>query len=142
MSQLSSSTNTHIFRSLSSESQKKDWSKRLSLRGIRHGAAGNSPSSGKDVSFSFCSFYSFFGYLTPLASIFLFSFSLDLFLFSLIGIEKAQIFQSFLIAETIYEYHHAAVIGFGCSWFGWLLINVTVRHAAAFDAKEIKLGGN
>ncbi|KNC26256.1 hypothetical protein FF38_01147, partial [Lucilia cuprina] len=50
MSHLSSSTNTHIFRSLSSESQKKDWSKRLSLRGIRHGAAGNSPSSGKDDS--------------------------------------------------------------------------------------------
>ncbi|XP_065361841.1 uncharacterized protein LOC135955418 [Calliphora vicina] len=48
MSHLSSSTNTHIFRSLSSESQKKDWSKRLSLRGIRHGAAGNSPSSAKD----------------------------------------------------------------------------------------------
>ncbi|KAH8302094.1 hypothetical protein KR044_002689 [Drosophila immigrans] len=28
---------THIFRSLSSESQKRDWSKRLSLRGMRHG---------------------------------------------------------------------------------------------------------
>ncbi|TMW43978.1 hypothetical protein DOY81_010942 [Sarcophaga bullata] len=50
MSQLSSSTNTHIFRSLSSESQKKDWSKRLSLRGIRHhGTSGSSPSaSAKD----------------------------------------------------------------------------------------------
>ncbi|SPP87107.1 adenylate cyclase type 6 [Drosophila guanche] len=30
----------HIFRSLSSESQKREWSKRLSLRGMRHGAGG------------------------------------------------------------------------------------------------------
>ncbi|XP_037721480.1 adenylate cyclase type 5 isoform X2 [Drosophila subpulchrella] len=31
---------THIFRSLSSESQKREWSKRLSLRGMRHGGPG------------------------------------------------------------------------------------------------------
>ncbi|KAH8286908.1 hypothetical protein KR018_009039, partial [Drosophila ironensis] len=31
---------THIFRSLSSESQKREWSKRLSLRGMRHGGTG------------------------------------------------------------------------------------------------------
>ncbi|KAH8379581.1 hypothetical protein KR009_005899, partial [Drosophila setifemur] len=31
---------THIFRSLSSESQKREWSKRLSLRGMRHGGGG------------------------------------------------------------------------------------------------------
>ncbi|KAH8364474.1 hypothetical protein KR084_007267 [Drosophila pseudotakahashii] len=32
---------THIFRSLSSESQKREWSKRLSLRGMRHGGPGS-----------------------------------------------------------------------------------------------------
>ncbi|XP_017043039.2 adenylate cyclase type 5 [Drosophila ficusphila] len=35
---------THIFRSLSSESQKREWSKRLSLRGMRHGAPGGAQS--------------------------------------------------------------------------------------------------
>jgi len=34
---------THIFRSLSSESQKREWSKRLSLRGMRHGGAAGGP---------------------------------------------------------------------------------------------------
>uniref|UniRef100_A0A1I8Q5J1 Uncharacterized protein n=1 Tax=Stomoxys calcitrans TaxID=35570 RepID=A0A1I8Q5J1_STOCA len=45
---LSSSTNSHIFRSFSSESQKNDWSKRLSLRGIRHGNSGGSTTSSKE----------------------------------------------------------------------------------------------
>ncbi|XP_030561125.1 uncharacterized protein LOC115762890 [Drosophila novamexicana] len=36
----SGSSSSHIFRSLSSESQKREWSKRLSLRGMRHGGAG------------------------------------------------------------------------------------------------------
>jgi len=35
---------THIFRSLSSESQKREWSKRLSLRGMRHGGPGGTGS--------------------------------------------------------------------------------------------------
>ncbi|XP_017861187.1 PREDICTED: uncharacterized protein LOC108612728 isoform X3 [Drosophila arizonae] len=35
---------THIFRSLSSESQKREWSKRLSLRGMRHGAGAGAAS--------------------------------------------------------------------------------------------------
>ncbi|XP_017956108.1 uncharacterized protein LOC108651148 [Drosophila navojoa] len=35
---------THIFRSLSSESQKREWSKRLSLRGMRHGAGAGASS--------------------------------------------------------------------------------------------------
>ncbi|XP_075163091.1 uncharacterized protein LOC142235716 [Haematobia irritans] len=47
---LSSSTNSHIFRSFSSESQKNDWSKRLSLRGIRQGnSAGSTTSSREDT---------------------------------------------------------------------------------------------
>ncbi|XP_017080398.1 adenylate cyclase type 5 [Drosophila eugracilis] len=37
---------THIFRSLSSESQKREWSKRLSLRGMRHGAAAGAGGAG------------------------------------------------------------------------------------------------
>uniref|UniRef100_A0A6P4ERI3 adenylate cyclase n=1 Tax=Drosophila rhopaloa TaxID=1041015 RepID=A0A6P4ERI3_DRORH len=37
---------THIFRSLSSESQKREWSKRLSLRGMRHGVGGSGGGSG------------------------------------------------------------------------------------------------
>lgn len=43
---------THIFRSLSSESQKREWSKRLSLRGMRHGAGavGGSLAASKEVS--------------------------------------------------------------------------------------------
>ncbi|KAH8319317.1 hypothetical protein KR067_004024 [Drosophila pandora] len=54
---------THIFRSLSSESQKREWSKRLSLRGMRHGGGASGgppggagtggssgPSSGKEES--------------------------------------------------------------------------------------------
>uniref|UniRef100_A0A1A9UIG2 adenylate cyclase n=1 Tax=Glossina austeni TaxID=7395 RepID=A0A1A9UIG2_GLOAU len=40
MSAKNSSANKQIIRSLSSESQKKDWSKRLSLRGIRHYGVG------------------------------------------------------------------------------------------------------
>ncbi|XP_022227289.2 adenylate cyclase type 5 [Drosophila obscura] len=45
----------HIFRSLSSESQKREWSKRLSLRGMRHGGAGGTAgatglSTGKEES--------------------------------------------------------------------------------------------
>jgi len=36
---------THIFRSLSSESQKREWSKRLSLRGMRHGGPGGTGSA-------------------------------------------------------------------------------------------------
>ncbi|XP_023178612.2 adenylate cyclase type 6 isoform X2 [Drosophila hydei] len=41
---------THIFRSLSSESQKREWSKRLSLRGMRHGAGavGGSLAASKE----------------------------------------------------------------------------------------------
>lgn len=43
---------THIFRSLSSESQKREWSKRLSLRGMRHGAGAGAASlaASKEVS--------------------------------------------------------------------------------------------
>ncbi|XP_052844867.1 adenylate cyclase type 5 isoform X1 [Drosophila gunungcola] len=37
---------THIFRSLSSESQKREWSKRLSLRGMRHGMGGSGGGAG------------------------------------------------------------------------------------------------
>lgn len=37
---------THIFRSLSSESQKREWSKQLSLRGMRHGGGGGSGAGG------------------------------------------------------------------------------------------------
>ncbi|KAH8260653.1 hypothetical protein KR038_011220 [Drosophila bunnanda] len=37
---------THIFRSLSSESQKREWSKRLSLRGMRHGGGGGGGAVG------------------------------------------------------------------------------------------------
>ncbi|XP_073840464.1 adenylate cyclase type 6 [Musca autumnalis] len=50
MSNLSSSTNTHIFRSLSSDSQKKDWSKRLSLRGMRYANSSGSTTSAREDS--------------------------------------------------------------------------------------------
>ncbi|XP_002135395.3 adenylate cyclase type 5 [Drosophila pseudoobscura] len=42
----SASGGGHIFRSLSSESQKREWSKRLSLRGMRHGGAGAGGAGG------------------------------------------------------------------------------------------------
>uniref|UniRef100_A0A1A9W399 adenylate cyclase n=1 Tax=Glossina brevipalpis TaxID=37001 RepID=A0A1A9W399_9MUSC len=45
MSTKNSNANNQIIRSLSSESQKKDWSKRLSLRGIRHYGVGSGGSS-------------------------------------------------------------------------------------------------
>ncbi|XP_034481214.1 adenylate cyclase type 6 [Drosophila innubila] len=41
---------THIFRSLSSESQKREWSKRLSLRGMRHGGGTAGLSTSKEES--------------------------------------------------------------------------------------------
>lgn len=41
---------THIFRSLSSESQKREWSKRLSLRGMRHGGGTAGLATSKEVS--------------------------------------------------------------------------------------------
>uniref|UniRef100_A0A1I8N6E6 adenylate cyclase n=1 Tax=Musca domestica TaxID=7370 RepID=A0A1I8N6E6_MUSDO len=50
MSNLSSSTNSHIFRSLSSDSQKKDWSKRLSLRGMRYANSSGSTTSAREDS--------------------------------------------------------------------------------------------
>lgn len=40
---------THIFRSLSSESQKREWSKRLSLRGMRHGGGTAGLATSKEV---------------------------------------------------------------------------------------------
>ncbi|EDW30364.1 GL17985 [Drosophila persimilis] len=42
----SASGGGHIFRSLSSESQKREWSKRLSLRGMRHGGGGAGGAGG------------------------------------------------------------------------------------------------
>ncbi|KAL7733742.1 hypothetical protein ACLKA6_011472 [Drosophila palustris] len=41
---------THIFRSLSSESQKREWSKRLSLRGMRHGGGTAGLATSKEES--------------------------------------------------------------------------------------------
>lgn len=45
----SSGGSTHIFRSLSSESQKREWSKRLSLRGMRHGGTAGGLAASKEV---------------------------------------------------------------------------------------------
>ncbi|XP_053957170.1 uncharacterized protein LOC128862519 [Anastrepha ludens] len=42
------SASTQIFRSLSSDSQKNDWSKRLSLRGMRRGGSAGSSNTSKE----------------------------------------------------------------------------------------------
>lgn len=128
MSHLSSSTNTHIFRSLSSDSQKKDWTKRLSLRGLRHHASGNSPSSAKDVRWKMkCCFCHFL-------KTFFFRFLFHFFNFS--GNEKAQIFQSFFVAKTIHKHRSTTFSRLNC-YRPDKQHNSAIKFSAAIDTKEI-----